>query len=209
MKISYAITVCNELEEIQRLLDFLLSGKRDHDEIVILLDTTKANNELISTLRHYEMHNMDHMVVWPGEFQGHFADWKNKLNSYCSGDYIFQIDADEIPQQSLIQSLPDILESNPDNEIYLVPRINTVDGLTQAHVKRWGWNVDFNGFINFPDYQWRIYKNISYISWVNKVHEKLSGFKTYAALPAQPEYCLLHHKTIEKQEKQNNFYDQL
>ena len=61
----------------------------------------------------------------------------------------------------------------------------------------------------FPDYQWRIYKNVSYISWVNKVHEHLVGFKTYAPLPAEPEFCLLHHKNIEKQEKQNKFYNSL
>jgi hypothetical protein len=66
-----------------------------------------------------------------------------------------------------------------------------------------------NGFINFPDYQWRIYKNDSKIVWVNKVHERLSGFKTYAALPEYVEYCLLHHKTIDRQETQNEFYDKL
>jgi hypothetical protein len=209
MKISYAITVCNELEEIQRLLDFLLSKKREHDEIIVLMDTTKATDELGSTLRHYERHNLDHMTVRADKFEGHFADWKNKLTSYCSGDYIFQIDADEVPSEFLVRNLFSILESNEENEVYLVPRINTVDGLTQEHVRRWGWQVDFNGYVNFPDYQWRIYKNVDSISWMNKVHEKLSGFTTYATLPADAEYSLIHHKTIEKQEKQNNYYNTL
>jgi len=207
MKISYAITVCNELEEIMRLLDLLLKNKQKQDEIVVLIDTVKANEQLISTLRHYEMHNMDHMVVWPGEFEGHFANWKNKLTSYCSGDYIFQIDADEMVSETLIQNLPDILEYNLNNEVYLVARINTVDGLTDEHINKWKWNVNENNWINFPDYQWRIYKNDSKIVWINKVHERLSGFNTYANLPPALEYCLLHHKTIEKQEKQNNYYD--
>jgi cellulose synthase/poly-beta-1,6-N-acetylglucosamine synthase-like glycosyltransferase len=108
MKISYAITVCNELEEVKRLLDLLLENKREQDEIVVLMDTTKTNDKLVSMLRHYEMHNMDHIVVWPGEFEGHFADWKNKLTSYCSGDYIFQIDADEYPHPYFIADLPSI-----------------------------------------------------------------------------------------------------
>ena len=112
MKISYAITVCNELEEIMRLLDLLLKNKQKQDEIVVLMDTVKANEQLISTLRHYEMHNMDHMVVWPGEFEGHFANWKNKLTSYCEGDYIFQIDADEMVSETLIQNIHDILKYN-------------------------------------------------------------------------------------------------
>ena len=209
MKISYAITVCNELEEIIRLLDLLLKNKQKQDEIVVLMDTVKANEQLTSTLRHYEMHNMDHMVVWPGEFEGHFANWKNKLTSYCSGDYIFQIDADEMVSETLIQNLPDILEYNLNNEVYLVARINTVDGLTEEHINKWKWNVNENNWINFPDYQWRIYKNDSKIVWINKVHECLSGFNTYANLPPSLEYCLLHHKTIEKQEKQNNYYDTL
>jgi hypothetical protein len=209
MKISYAITVCNELEEIMRLLDLLLKNKQKQDEIVVLIDTVKANEQLISTLRHYEMHNMDHMVVWPGEFEGHFANWKNKLTSYCKGDYIFQIDADEMVSETLIQNLPDILKYNLNNEVYLVARINTVDGLTEEHINKWKWNVNENNWINFPDYQWRIYKNDSKIVWINKVHECLSGFNTYANLPPSLEYCLLHHKTIEKQEKQNNYYSTL
>jgi hypothetical protein len=111
--------------------------------------------------------------------------------------------------EELIQNLPSILESNLNNEVYLIPRINTVDGLTQNHINKWRWNVNQDGWINFPDYQWRIYKNDPNIIWINKVHERLSGFKTYATLPASAEYCLIHRKTIEKQEKQNNYYDTL
>jgi hypothetical protein len=67
-----------------------------------------------------------------------------------------------------------------------------------------------NGHINWPDYQWRIWKNIPEIKWINKVHEKLEGFKTYALLPADTQaFCLYHPKTIQKQEKQNNYYDTL
>ena len=210
MKISYAITVCNELIEIQRLLDFLLANKRKQDEIVVLVDNPGGeDDEMISLLYQYESHNQDHMCVWRSEFEGHFGNWKNKLNSYCKGDYIFQIDADEMISKELIDNLPSILEYNPNNEVYLVPRINTVDGLTQAHIKKWGWNINQDEWINFPDYQWRIYKNDTKIVWVNKVHERLSGFNTYANLPAVVEYCLLHHKTISKQEMQNNFYDKL
>jgi len=207
MKITYAITVCNEFVEIQRLLHFLLKTKRPQDNIVVLYDETNGDLEIESFLR---THSVNNEYFWyKAPFNKHFADWKNLLNSKCSGDYIFQIDADEMLSEDLIQNLPSILESNPENEVYLVPRINTVDNLTQEHVRRWGWNVDANGFVNFPDYQWRIYKNDPNIVWINKVHERLLGFKTYATLPAVVEYCLLHHKTIEKQEKQNNYYNTL
>jgi len=209
MTISYAITVCNELEEIRRLLDLLLSSKRLIDEIVVLMDTTKASDELVSTLRHYEMHNMDHLTVWAAEFQGHFADWKNKLTSYCTGDYIFQIDADEMPCTPIIESLPFILESNPELDVLLVPRVNTVEGLTQEHIQKWGWAVNSEGWVNWPDWQWRIYKNSPDIKWINKVHERLDGFKTYTNLPMEEDYSLYHPKTIERQERQNNYYSTL
>jgi len=209
MKISYAITVCNELEEVRRLLDLLLEYKREQDEIVVLIDTTKASDELVSTLRHYERHNMDHMVVWPGEFEGHFADWKNKLTELCSGDYVFQIDADEFPHPYFIKDLPSILEHNSAVELYAVPRINTVEGLTQDHIQKWGWKVDDNGWVNWPDFQTRIYKNSPNIKWKNKVHEVLDGHKEFAYLPMSEEYALFHPKSILRQEKQNNYYNTL
>jgi hypothetical protein len=209
MKISYAITVCNELEEVRRLLDLLLANKREQDEIVVLMDATKANDELVSTLRHYEMHNMDHMVVWTGNFEGHFANWKNKLTWYCTGDYVFQIDADEYPHLQLMQDLPAILESNPNVDIYLIPRVNTVEGLTQEHIQKWGWRVDNNGWVNWPDWQHRVYKNNDDIRWENKVHEVLAGHKQFAYIPTTEQYALYHPKTIERQEKQNNYYNNL
>ena len=124
--------------------------------------------------------------------------------------YIFQIDADEVPNELLIQHLPELLELNPDNDVYLVPRINTVTGLTEEHIKKWGWNVNVMGWVNWPDYQWRIYKNSPEIKWINKVHERLEGFKTYSMLPADTEALSLYHpKTIEKQEKQNELYENI
>lgn len=207
MKISYAITVCNEKLEVKRLVDFLLANKRKQDEIVVLYDQKNGDEEVINMLT--KLNKLPNFQVWRGFFENHFADWKNKLTEYCKGDYIFQIDADEMITEVLISNLPTILESNPDNEVYLVPRVNTVTGLTQEHISKWRWNVDEKDRVNWPDYQWRIWKNKPEIKWVNKVHEKLEGFNTYAALPALQELALQHPKTIERQEKQNSYYSTL
>jgi GT2 family glycosyltransferase len=209
MKISYAITVCNELQEIQRLLDFLFKHKQENDEIVVLLDTTKSDDEMLSTLKHYERHYDNHIYLYLDKFQGHFADWKNQLTLYCFGDYIFQIDADEIPNENLIAVLPEVLEENNEVEVFLVPRVNTVEGLTPEHIAKWGWRVNDAGWVNWPDYQWRIWKNKPEIKWVNKVHERLDGFKQYTAMPDVEYFALYHPKTIQKQEKQNSYYDTL
>ena len=207
MKISYAITVCNEIVEIQRLVSFLFEYKRFEDEIVILYDSKGGTKPVEEYLR---SHSVNGEFRWhSGEFEGHFANWKNKLTSYCTGDYIFQIDADEIPNEVLLSNLPGIIEMNPTNHVFLVPRINTVEGLTQEHITKWRWNIDDEGRVNWPDYQWRIWRNVPPIKWVNKVHERLEGFKTYAPLPASHDLALVHPKTIERQEKQNAYYDTL
>ena len=207
MNISYAITVCNEFVEIQRLVHHLLKNKRAQDDIVILYDYKNGNPDIETFLR---SHSINGELMWhKGEFEGHFADWKNKLNKLCTGDYIFQIDADEIPCTPILEVLPLLLEQNPDVEVYLVPRVNTVEGLTDEHVIKWGWNINSEGWVNWPDYQWRIYKNIPSIKWKNKVHEVLEGFNQYANLPMEEDYSLYHPKTIQKQEKQNTYYDTL
>ena len=207
MKISYAITVCNELEEIKRLIPFLHKRIQPRDEICVLLDKPKASQELLDQLYRYS--SADWITLKESKFSGHFADWKNELNRICSGDYIFQIDADELPNKYLIESLPEILEINSTVEAYVVPRVNTVEGLTQDHIIKWGWNVNEKGWVNWPDYQWRIYKSSPDIKWKNKVHEVIEGYKIIAHLPAYEDLALYHPKTIERQEKQNNYYNTL
>tara|TARA_R110000850_G_scaffold1079_2_gene6567 strand:- start:979 stop:1602 length:624 start_codon:yes stop_codon:yes gene_type:complete len=207
MKISYAITVCNEFVEIQKLIPFLLKHKRYEDEIVVLYDINNGHEGIEQFLR---AKSINGEFSWmPGEFEGHFADWKNKLTSFCSGDWIFQIDADEIPHKDLIEYLPEIILSNPKNEVIRVPRVNTVFGLTEEYSRKWRWHVNEDGWVNWPDFQWRIWKNHPKIKWVNKVHEVLEGYSTFSDLHKDERFALHHPKDIEKQVKQNNFYNTL
>jgi GT2 family glycosyltransferase len=206
MKISYAIPVCNELKEIQRLLKFLLKNKRPKDEIVILFDPINGTSNVEEYLRAKSINGEFNWV--PFNFSGHFANMKNKLTSLCSGDYIFQIDADEMISEYCLKNLPLVLQYNPV-DVLLVPRINTVEGLTQKHIQKWGWRVNEKGWINFPDFQFRIYKNSPDINWKNKVHEVLEGFTTISELPLEEPWCLLHEKTIKRQEAQNEYYETL
>jgi GT2 family glycosyltransferase len=206
MKISYAIPVCNELKEIQRLLKFLLKNKRPKDEIVILFDPINGTSNVEEYLRAKSINGEFNWV--PFNFSGHFANMKNKLTSLCSGDYIFQIDADEMISEYCLKNLPLVLQYNPV-DVLLVPRINTVEGLTQKHIQKWGWRVNEKGWINFPDFQFRIYKNSPDINWKNKVHEVLEGFTTISELPLEEPWCILHEKTIKRQEAQNEYYETL
>jgi glycosyltransferase involved in cell wall biosynthesis len=211
MKISYAITVCNELEEVKRLVNFLLSNKREEDEIVVQQDElTNPSMETVAVQNYLnELIFKDQIKFVSYTLNNDFATFKNNLTSYCTGDYIFQIDADELPTEELISQLPYILEINQEVDVFLVPRINTVEGLTQQHIRQWRWNVNEKGWVNFPDYQWRIYRNSPNIKWKNKVHEVIEGHRSSTLLPAEELYCLYHPKTIERQERQNNYYNTL
>jgi glycosyltransferase involved in cell wall biosynthesis len=204
--ISYAITACNEHVELERLLDQLNEYIRPEDEIVVQLDNT-ATDEVKKVAEKYNVGTPYeyHRIIFG--LNGDFASFKNNLKSYCTRDYIFQIDADEYLSDQLILNLPEILELNPTVELYFVPRINTVEGLTQEHIQKWGWRLDENNWVNYPDYQHRIYKNIPEIKWINKVHEVIAGAKHISLLDMG--FDLIHPKTIEKQEKQNNYYNTL
>ena len=207
MKISYAVTVKDEFVEIQTLLHKLITLKQPQDEIVVLWDSKNGDKEVETYLR--KMNSEKSYFNWyPYEFEGHFANLKNELTKQCSGDYIFQIDADEYPHETLMDNIHSILEAN-DVDVILVPRVNTVEGLTPQHIQKWGWNVDERGWVNFPDPQWRIYKNSENIRWENKVHEKLVGYDTISNLPWAEELSLYHPKQIERQEKQNEYYETL
>ena len=207
MKISYAITVHNEHKELKTLLEFLFNSKRKEDEIVLQMDKT-ATDLVWDVAESFEAkmqaNEYKHSMV---SLDKNFAKYKNILNSKCTGDWIFQIDADEIPNEYLIKALPFILEANSEIEAYWVPRVNTVAGITDEHIAKWGWNVNEDGWVNFPDWQMRIYRNTENIYWIKPVHEQLQGYTKFAPLPAEEKYCLYHPKDIGRQEQQNAFYE--
>jgi glycosyltransferase involved in cell wall biosynthesis len=201
MKISYAIPVCNEHVELEELLSFLIEHIDESDEIVVQCDKGNTTPEVYKVLYNLKQSYIEFPL------KGDFASFKNNLKENCTGDWIFQIDADELPTHYLIRNLKELLRLNPTTEMFLVPRVNTVKGLTQEHINKWRWNVDEKGWVNWPDYQTRIIQNSQKIKWQNKVHEQIVGISTKGALPAEEEWCLYHPKDIKRQEAQNNFYD--
>jgi len=220
MKISYAILCSTELEETKRLVNFLLENKNKNDEIVVVRDSGWNNvgvkpdrillHEFLSDLE------IDKKIVYEEYlFENNFSAIKNYLNSLCTGDYIFQLDADEEVSTTFISQVHDILLSNPGIELFWVPRINIVNGLTDEHVKKWGWRVTTHSMtkeqvVNYPDYQGRLYKNIpSKIMWSKPVHEKIMGAETFTFFPDHEDYCIRHVKDIQKQEQQNSLYGKI
>jgi len=132
--ISYAILCYDEHRELKELLEFLTKVKRDVDEIVVVADTT-VTRKVETLLEGYKVKWTKHAL------DNNFAQQKNYLNSQCSGDFIVNLDADELLSEEFVEMLPDILERNPDVDFYWVPRINTVSGLTAEHIAKWGWGI--------------------------------------------------------------------
>jgi hypothetical protein len=206
ISISYGVTVCNEYEQLDELLIHLRKNIDKNDEIIILQDITQEDEKTTAVIEKYKQH----VLHLKARLDGDFATFKNNLVENASCDYLFQIDADELPKKTLIKRIKKRLYRKQDCDCFLVPRVNIVEGLTEAHIKRWNWTVDKLNRVNFPDYQFRILKLNGRIKWKYKVHEELYGFEKSCYLPRKNEkYCLMHIKNLERQEAQNNFYDTL
>ena len=203
MKISYGITVHNEVEELIKLLDVLNKNIDKEDEIVVCVDGDDEKVEAV--LGEYLSENK--AIVYKRKLNGNFAEHKNSVIEKASGDYVFHIDADEYPNKILIQQLKEILEINEVDLIW-IPRVNTIEGMKQEHVQKWGWRITGKGWVNYPDYQARVFRRDESIRWTRPLHEYIKGCKTYAHLPPHEELSLYHPKTIQKQEKQNLFYNE-
>ena len=207
MIISYGITVHKEAEELKRLLDVLYKNIDDNDEIVVCVDgeDDAVRFELdIYSKKFYDDSRV--MKVYQRELNKDFASQKNSVIENSIGDYVFHIDADEYPNEILINQLKQILTIN-DVDLVWIPRVNTIDGMKDEHIKKWGWKVTEKGWVNYPDYQARVFKNDEKIRWERPLHEVIRGYKTYSHLPPHEELSLYHPKTIERQEEQNMFYN--
>ena len=203
MKISYSILVHNETDTLEKLLKFLVKWKQPEDEIVILDDY--SDDEKTKELLDFYVSTHD-IVFEQRNLLGDFASQKNHLKSMGSGDFSFNLDADEMISLWMIKNVHSIIEANDGVDLIYLPRINTVEGVTQAHVNAWRWQVNEEGWVNFPDWQGRIFRNLPNIRWQYKVHEMITGYQTYATLPTDKPFCILHPKTIDKQEQQNKKY---
>jgi glycosyltransferase involved in cell wall biosynthesis len=207
VRLSYGITVHNEHEELNHLLEVLIHNTDPEDEIVIVDDF--SNQETQDVIGSWVQQYSDKKVirVFQRKLDGDFASQKNFVIEQCTGDYIFHIDADEYPNVILLQQLKQILEIN-EVDLLWIPRVNTVEGMTEDDIQKWGWKISEQGWVNYPDYQSRVFRRTDSIRWERPLHELIKGAKTYSHLPPHEELSLYHPKTIEKQTQQNMFYNQ-
>jgi len=163
INVTYAITVCNELVEITNLINFLHPRLKKDDEILVQYDSDSVTSQVKDYLTILtQLHSNVRVMGFP--LNKDFASYKNNLKNHANGMFIFQIDADEMPSEYLVENLQFFLESNREVDLFFVPRINTVEGLTPEHIKKWGWKVNENGWVNFYTFSTTTGRRILFIS---------------------------------------------
>lgn len=193
MKISYTIQVCNESRELFSLLNLLTRLVDAEDEINVIVDSAHTTEKVTLVLEHFK----ERINVFPRVFD----TFKKNLDFHiekATGDYIFNIDADEMPQESLIKILKRVIEET-GAEIIAIPRINIHPDITEEEAVQFGFNVNEAGFINWPDYQTRIYKKCDHVYWTDELHTKLTGSDKVVAVKAVASVALWHIKSMDKQ----------
>lgn len=209
--ISYCITVYKEKECIKNLLDRISSCKAENEEVVVV----QTYRDISEKSEDFFIEIQQLVNSYPGvsyhtyHFQNNFADLKNYLNSFANKSYIFNLDADEDYPSDGFPLIRELLQKQPNYDLFHLPRINTVSGLTDDDIKQWNWRVDEKGWINWPDYQPRLFKNSPQIKWHGGVHEQISGYTNMAALEPISNIAIIHKKDIQRQREQNKLYDNI
>lgn len=149
--ISYAIPACNEYWSLKNLIESLLPELSPGDQIIIQLDegnfTENVETLALEFMETYgrKFDNVEYptvkVIYYP--LNNDFAQFKNNLKANCDAEWIFQIDADELLADSIKSGVRDLIEANRNEkvELYHIPRVNIVEGLTLDHVKKWGWKL--------------------------------------------------------------------
>jgi len=193
VKITYSIQVCNESRELYSLLNFLTHVIDAEDNIHVVVDSLHVTDKVKLVLDHFR----DKVTVFERPFDTFYKNSTFHLEN-CTGDYIFTIDADEMPQELLIQNFKKILQEH-GLDIIQVPRINIHPGSTHEFLIKFGFHVNEMGWINWPDYQLRILKKD--VQFTDELHTKpITEGKLVGSLGENPSCALWHIKSIEKQQ---------
>ena len=148
-KIAAAIITFNEEKNIERCIKGLIDCV---DEIVVL--------DSFSSDRTKEICERYEVTFVQKEWEG-YAKTKNKLNDLIDAEYIFSIDADEVPDLVLREDIRKI-KKDTFNGIYILNRRTNYCG---KWIKHCGW---------YPEYKKRIFLK-SQACWKGDfVHEYLS-----------------------------------
>lgn len=193
MKITYTIQVCNESRELFSLLNFLGEAKDPEDDIQVVVDSRNVTDKVEQVLDYFS----EKIKVLRRPFDNFHTNAQFHADN-ATGDYIFGIDADEMPQWGLVKTVKRII-AETGVEILYVPRMNIHPGATEKFTQDYGFQTNEAGFVNWPDYQGRVWKRCPYIKLTEELHTKLTGSDKVLAIKPDVSLGIWHIKSIEKQ----------
>lgn len=142
MKISFAICTHNEGEYIasllRRLTEFVETDTENGVQYeIVVVDDFSTDEYTLNVLDKFK----NKICLFNHALNKNYAEHKNFMNQRCTGDWIFNLDADEFVTDDFLSFIPHLIDMNPGIEAFWIPRINTVDGLTLKDLQQWGWVI--------------------------------------------------------------------
>ena len=130
--ISFCITTKNEGLYVDGLLTQLVTmlDKNNGEDEIIIIDDYSDDEETLDILSSWR-NNWPVLEFYQRHLQKDFGAHKNFGIEKCSKHWIFQIDADETLAHALEENVHSLLLDNSETELFLVPRVNIVNGITQ------------------------------------------------------------------------------
>ena len=149
-------------------------------EDMIVVDGGSTDNTL-KILDQY-----DSVTVHHKKWDDSFEIQKNAALDLATDDWRVWIDADETYDHLFWNQLPWYIASAERNGVDCinVPRINTITDLEPQqlydYVQQNNWGIAYFGWINYPDYQQRVFK--SNCRFAGRTHERIVGMEKESAL---------------------------
>lgn len=215
MKISFAITTHNEGHYIEHLFQALEKYSKNSalcEFEVVVVDDFSQDSNTDSILQFWEQKGIQ---VYQRMLNNDFASQKNFLNSKCNGDYIFQLDADEMISEETFHNLVGVLMLNPEIDAFWIPRINTVHGLTESHVIKWGWRlstlpeIQETEIIDIKSDWYKLLKNRNYIIKETYYSDDANTVTYYKPIIQWPDYQMRLYRNDSKIQWIGKVHEQL
>lgn len=196
--VSFAILTHNETETLSRLLGSLADVPGTEVRIVDDFSEPPTLAIIDGFVRRYA-----NIHLYQRALRKNFAAQRNFIAGKCLGRYIGRIDADETLPRYLIENLEKIVEDLEAGgfDAAMFPRINLLgeeadESFRKEFVAAYDrFELNEKGWLNFPDYQIKLYRNTPSLKFRYIVHEILQGANRIYEFPAEEKYALMHHKS--------------
>lgn len=137
--ISYCITVHNEDSSFKTLLDRLYPFVEGGKDEIIIQDDYSTNEKTLEVINEYK--SKENVVYYQHPLNNHYGEFKNEFIKRASNEFIIAIDADELPSETFLLNIKDVIDLNPTIECFIVGRLNDFVGNYDKTAMQWGWRL--------------------------------------------------------------------